>query len=515
MSQVAERFIDTARTVETVALISLQAEARVQEVCLELVPRADASVPPDICAPAARNYLHWYLRRDSTVSSLLSTRSSREARHVRGAMRPKSRNGSTLCISSDAREERSMNVVTQAPARAIPLPPRASARGDEERTSAAGASLSRPLLAILTVFWIYVALSNVLYASSMSMEFDPDGTNMFFARWDARILQHVLLFPLLLGAIWISLRVGWRPAWRALPIQLLLGLVFSVAASPLLHDSELLMKAFHGHSFHPWMSAGPEKHEKPESLISPGWVGSATSFFLTYGFAVALVTGFALYQRFRDSELRLAALERAWNGARLAALRMQLSPHTLFNLLHTIRGHIGWDPAAAQSMIVQLGDLLRRLLSAGARDFSRLRDELDFARLYLELQQRRFADRLNLVLPDAASLPYTWVPSLILQPLIENAVTHGLADHVGRVTVRVEITASEEALTLRVVNTMAPGRARQPDGVGLRNVRDRLAVHFGDRATFDARAAGDAEWVAQIQMPLLGEGPRSGPGEPR
>ncbi len=72
---------------------------------------------------------------------------------------------------------------------------------------------------------------------------------------------------------------------------------------------------------------------------------------------------------------------------------MQLSPHTLFNLLHTIRGYIEWDPKGAQSMVVQLADLLRRLLNAGERDFSKLSDELQFVRLYLELQQRRFADR--------------------------------------------------------------------------------------------------------------------------
>ena len=82
---------------------------------------------------------------------------------------------------------------------------------------------------------------------------------------------------------------------------------------------------------------------------------------------------------------------------------MQLSPHTLFNLLHTIRGQIAWDPPAAQTMVVQLGDLLRRLLSAGEREFSRLRDEIQFVALYLELQQKRFADRLAVSVPARGS----------------------------------------------------------------------------------------------------------------
>src|SRR5207248_6628805 len=134
----------------------------------------------------------------------------------------------------------------------------------------------------------------------------------------------------------------------------------------------------------------------------------------------------------RSSDL----LERALTRAHLAALRMQLSPHTLFNLLHTIRGQIAWDPPAAQAMVVQLGDLLRRLLNAGEREFARLSDELQFVTLYLELQQRRFADRLTIEVPAREAHARAWVPSLILQPLVENAVVHGLAGHEGAVTIR-------------------------------------------------------------------------------
>src|SRR6202007_3209207 len=106
----------------------------------------------------------------------------------------------------------------------------------------------------------------------------------------------------------------------------------------------------------------------------PTWIASATSCLVTYGFGLALITSFGFYQRLRDSQLRSAALERALAGAHLAALRMQLSPHTLFNLLHTIRGQIAWDPPAAQAMVVQLGDLLRRLLNAGATEILRIGD---------------------------------------------------------------------------------------------------------------------------------------------
>ena len=124
---------------------------------------------------------------------------------------------------------------------------------------------------------------------------------------------------------------------------------------------------------------------------------------------------------------------RPWSvpGTRHAWPRCACSfrPIRLFNLLHTIRGQIQWDPQTAQKMIIQLSDLLRRLLAAGESEFTPLAAEIEFARLYLGLQQQRFADRLTLALPERCSLPEAWVPSLILQPLIENAVVHGLAGH--------------------------------------------------------------------------------------
>jgi two-component system LytT family sensor kinase len=217
-----------------------------------------------------------------------------------------------------------------------------------------------------------------------------------------------------------------------------------------------------------------------------------------------LVRGVVLYTRVRDTELRVATLQREWTSARLAALRMQLSPHTLFNLLHTIRGNIEWDPRGAQAMVVQLADLLRRLLNAGERDFSRLTDELQFIAAYLELQQRRFPDRISFMLPAAGTIPTAWVPSLILQPLVENAVVHGLAGHQGPLAIRIEIDANHAAslLRLRVINTVAAQHLREADGIGLKNVRERLTVQFEQRGVLRV-AHVDKTWTAEIEMPLI------------
>jgi hypothetical protein len=391
--------------------------------------------------------------------------------------------------------------------------------GRARAAQSAGAARTsfRPFLGVLTAFWIYVAVSNVMYANNMQASLSLMKVEHVFAPWDARLIQHLLLYPLFVLSMWGSLRTGWQRPWRAIPIQLLCALGFAVLASPALVLGETITSHWFGyamteHAMKKEWGGWQEFFAGPEI---PTWIASATNFLVTYAFGLALVMGFAFYQRLRDSQLRSAALERALTQAHLAALRMQLSPHTLFNLLHTIRGQISWDPPAAQAMVVQLGDLLRRLLTAGEQEFTRLADELQFVTLYLELQQRRFADRLTIRVPLREDLARAWVPSLILQPLVENAVVHGLAGHEGPVTIRVEVYASDERLVLRVLNTMAPGKAIGAIGIGLSNVRERLEVQFGARATFTAGPADDELWLAEIEMPLLRDGPAAPPREGR
>jgi two-component system, LytTR family, sensor kinase len=257
-----------------------------------------------------------------------------------------------------------------------------------------------------------------------------------------------------------------------------------VLASPTLVFGEYVMGHLHGNYHADEMTKEWGNWQSFATHEIPIWIASITSFLLTYGFGLALVMGFAFYRRLRDSQLRSAALERALTQSHLAALRMQLSPHTLFNLLHTIRGQITWDPPAAQAMVVQLGDLLRRLLTAGEREFSRLSDELQFVSLYLELQQRRFADRLTIRVPMREDVAHAWVPSLILQPLVENAVKHGLSRKRGGGTVRIDAILTPEYLQLIVgddglgMPDAALARVYER-GIGLRNLRDRLERLYG------------------------------------
>jgi hypothetical protein len=372
------------------------------------------------------------------------------------------------------------------------------------RGSVGGLTL-RQFLAVTCLFWVYVTVSNLLYGYSMRTGIAHVSSLALFAAWDARLMQHLFLLPMLLVSFWASLKVQWRPLLVTLPLQLILGVAFAAMAYPALILANTML-------------GGGELHEPVlrhiysvnDGFFLSLWLASFVNFMPAYGFGLALITGLALYTRFRNSELRLAALEREWSAARLAALRMQLSPHTLFNLLHTIRGYIEWDPKGAQAMVVQLADLLRRLLNAGERDFARLTDELHFASLYLELQQRRFADRLSVVLPPPSEIPPVWVPSLILQPLVENAVVHGMAGHQDAVVVTISVALNEDVLSVYVRNSIAPNRIPGGAGIGLRNVRERIAVQFEGRASL-VTTADDAQWCSELNLPVIRESPPLSP----
>jgi len=364
-------------------------------------------------------------------------------------------------------------------------------------------SLSRrQFFTIVGLFWAYVTLSNVLYAYGMRTGIAKMTNLPLFSPWDARVLQHVYLLPLILVSYWASMRIQWRPLLVAAPLQIILALAFAALAYPALILGEYSV------ADHAWHEQVAQHGHNPFSdpMVMSLWLASFVSFLPTYGFGLTLVTGLALYSQFRKSEMSRAALAREWSAARLAALRMQLSPHTLFNLLHTIRGLIEWDPKGAQSMVVQLADLLRRLLNAGERDFSRLGEELQFVRLYLELQQKRFSDRLSVRLPPPQDIVDAWVPSLILQPLVENAVVHGLAGHQGPVSVRLDVERVGDSLLLRVTNTIAAGKLPGPPGIGISNVRERLAVQFEGRASLVAEPRG-GEWVSEITLPQIHASP--------
>ena len=355
----------------------------------------------------------------------------------------------------------------------------------------------RDVLVLASLFWAYVTLTAIVYHEAMRIELSEMTGVMVFFPWQHRLMQHALMLPLLLLCYATAVRLGWRPAGRRVPQQLALALGFSLLMYWMMLAGGWILHAVFG------------TPAVPLGIFTKGdwavWVSSTATALLAYGFGLVLITGVATYRRYHELQLRNSELRRDWAGARLAALRTQLSPHTLFNVLHTIQARISGEPELAQTLVASLGDLLRGLLQAGERDFTQLRDELQFVELYLGLQIGRFADRLTVHVQNGTDVPAVWVPSLILQPLVENAVVHGLADHSGPVRIDVTWDLSPERLQLRVVNSTVSSDAARTAGLGLRNVRERLAVQFGERAALTSGPGDASTWVATLHLPVLRE----------
>ena len=231
-------------------------------------------------------------------------------------------------------------------------------------------------------------------------------------------------------------------------------------------------------------------------------------------YAGVLATGIAIdaARRRRDAELARAQLEAQLAYSQLAALRAQLQPHFLFNTLNAaVALARAGDADGTARILVLLGDLLRQLLREGAPHEVPLREELALLEIYLEIQRVRFGDRLRVGWQVADDVRDALVPQLVLQPLVENALQHGIAPRTR--AGRLDITAARrgDQLHLAVCDDgpgVAPGFSlAQQTGVGLRNTRERLRKLYGERGDLALGTAGDRT-TAAIELPLhLAEAP--------
>jgi|SRR5215469_2365422 len=206
-------------------------------------------------------------------------------------------------------------------------------------------------------------------------------------------------------------------------------------------------------------------------------------------------------ERSREAEKREIQLRVLARDSELKALKAQVNPHFLFNSLNSISALTTSDAARAREMCVLLGDFLRKTLGLGEKAVIPLREELGLIRSYLAVEKVRFGARLSLeesVAPEA--LEYA-VPPLLLQPLVENAVAHGISNLTEGGFIRLSVHCDGEGaardLAIRVENNFDPEMPRRKGtGVGLVNVRQRLLTRYGNRGRFDARAEGDRFRVA-------------------
>ncbi|AHG93746.1 histidine kinase internal region (plasmid) [Gemmatirosa kalamazoonensis] len=214
------------------------------------------------------------------------------------------------------------------------------------------------------------------------------------------------------------------------------------------------------------------------------------------------------YRRFRETELQAARLEHRMSEARLHALRMELNPHFLFNTLNAIAGLVRrGERDAAVTVLARLGDLLRATLDRGLGPETPLAQELAMLETYLDIERARFGDRLTVRVHVPSELGDALVPSLLLQPVVENAVRHGVAQRAGPGAVDVRAWADDGRLTVEVRDTGPgiPPNGSLREGVGLSNTRARLAQLHGTAAGLALANGPEGGAVARLWMPLRQE----------
>jgi two-component system, LytTR family, sensor kinase len=235
--------------------------------------------------------------------------------------------------------------------------------------------------------------------------------------------------------------------------------------------------------------------------------GQLTAELLIYTAIAGSGLAMTLYERYRDRQVAAANLQAELAAARLQALRGHLQPHFLFNSLHSIAALArAGDTDGVVRLIAALSDLLRHVLDAGDRHAS-LHEELQIVERYLEIQHARFADRLTVTIDLAPDVADARVPLLVVQPLVENAIRHGLAPQVraeslliraARVDGFTRIDVEDTGLGLPSGWTLTGAR-----GTGLQNLASRLAAEFGDAAALDVAPREGGGVRARVTLPYV------------
>ena len=263
---------------------------------------------------------------------------------------------------------------------------------------------------------------------------------------------------------------------------------------------DVLIKTVWGVNIFPRMTAlpfAPQFHKVLFSEAEPD----------THIYMLVAVIGYvvAYYTQLRNQERQQAALETELIRTDLQVLRMQLQPHFLFNALHSVAALVNTDPRAARKMICSLGDLLRISLAGQELAEATLRSELEFLDLYLDIQKVRFQDQLVTEINIASDVLDTKVPYLLLQPLAENAIKHGVARRPGRGKVEIRAYRESETVCVRVGNDSdvshdVPDHERL--GIGLENIRRRLQILYGAEGQLSAHALSDGRFEVEVRVPF-------------
>lgn len=365
--------------------------------------------------------------------------------------------------------------------------------------------------ALLSALWIGVAVVFAVQIYALG-----------FLTWQSAVLLALLDWgPWILFAplvLWLARRFPLTPQhWRRplvahLVFCVLVVLAMGLSTLPLVSRRELV---FERRPVSDPSRAEDRDHAKPgdgpPDTVLGRLLGGVRVSVPVYWMLVAGAQAMAQYRRGVERERRALLAEAALAEARLQALQGQLNPHFLFNTLNTITELVYEDPKGAERMIVALADLLRAALAAQKRPQVPLGEEIAFVRHYCGIQRVRFSERLDVRYEIDETALGAAVPTLVLQPLVENAVIHGMADSAVPLIVWVRARREGERLRLEIADSggagaTPPEAAGTPlvvaEGVGLGNTRARLAALHGDAHRFSITRAVEGGVSVVVELPF-------------
>jgi hypothetical protein len=362
------------------------------------------------------------------------------------------------------------------------------------------------LLALITVLiWNFDVAWDLLLVTLIN----PNQPNAWHELLAPRIVRHLLLLPLMVACYLVSLRMShWvRSSLVAWIGNLALGTLFASLVHPLLFVVRYLILGDIN---------GVRSHY--DNLLEAS-INSATLYhtlfnLIIYLLGLFIVLGVNARLDLENERIRVAELHTRWLNARLDTLRGQLNPHFLFNSLHTVSSLLFTDVKRADKLLADFSDVLRITLRDGQREFSSVREEMDYVRRYLAIEETRFEDRLSAIFDVEEASLEGQVPSLILQPLVENAIKHGISRARGKNRLMVAARCRNGNLVLEVSNDYRPDEdelaPERKTGIGLNNVRERLSAIYGSDHSFTAKPLSGGRWSSHIRIPL-----HTGSAEPR
>jgi hypothetical protein len=319
------------------------------------------------------------------------------------------------------------------------------------------------------------------------------------------------------GRLFVTLLISWLPWALATPLVLRLGRRYPpTQLRPLsIWLRHIAACVFIGFVFSAW-TATLEVWLNPWAKIpGPGHFLNILSERFDNGllacsclYSTILMVGYLLESRERLAlqEAEAARLNEQLVKAHLSALRRQIEPHFLFNTLNSIAALVREERNdAAVTMIVELSDFMRRVLEDSNRQQVPLEEELEFTRKYLDIQKVRFVERLQCSVNVPSELLHAQVPTLILQPIVENAIKHGIAKRAQGGTVHILASRSNGMLTLSVYNdgpSLPASGEMIPSGIGISNMRTRLQSLYGDNFKLDMQNQGPAGVEVSVSVPF-------------